>query len=389
MAGLRAILAAGAFSFALGGGAWAQSDPFGALHESAAPSQARAPGLQAPLGAGPTSGPARTGAQGLFNAVGASYSSAEMRGQTTSLAQLSFLPKTVAPLDMPFKAIQSGYLAKRPRIAIPQYAIAFVTGYQSAGSAMGAGSDITPRSTKVTTTLIGVSDSLKQQLVEEAYADLLARLKAAGIDVVPAAEVQAAPHLQKIGRPEHIRGGDVARMWTVWNAKDAPLIAGFSTDGGLAQSGSLMQLGNVSKELDAVLLMPIISIDHMDIVNSGRSNYGGQATVQADLNFHVSPSYVSFIWGNDRGGSMPGALVFQRKAAAGELFGILYKTDDRSDSKALHNAMAEAGFGSIYRQSIVYGAEVVPERYAALTRAAFQGVNQTIVDQILRARAGK
>ncbi len=178
-------------------------------------------------------------------------------------------------------------------------------------------------------------------------------------------------------------------MWTVWNAKDAPLIAGFSTDGGLAQSGSLMQLGNVSKELDAVLLMPIISIDHMDIVNSGRSNYGGQATVQADLNFHVSPSYVSFIWGNDRGGSMPGALVFQRKAAAGELFGILYKTDDRSDSKALHNAMAEAGFGSIYRQSIVYGAEVVPERYAALTRAAFQGVNQTIVDQILRARAGK
>ena len=384
MARTGAIAAAGLLSLTLGGAAFGQADPFGSLYQ--APPAARGAPSQ---GAGPVSNAARMGAQGLFNAVGASYSSAEMRGQTMSLAQLAFLPKTVAPLEIPFRTIQAGYLAKRPRIAIPQYAIAFVTGYQSAASAAGAGSEIMPRSTKVATTLIGVPDSLKQQLVEEAYADLVSRLKAAGLDVVPAAEVQAAPHLQKIGRPEHIRGGDVARLWTVWNAKDAPLIAGFSTDAGLATSGSLMQLGQVSKELDAVLLMPIISIDHMDIVNSGRSNYGGQATVQADLNFHVSRSWVNFIWGNDRGGSMPGAIDFQRKAAAGELFGILYKTDDRSDSVALHNAFAEAGFGSIYRQSVVYGAEVVPERYAALTRAAFQGVNQALVSEILRARAGK
>lgn len=385
MARGRAIAAAGVLSLTLGGVALGQSDPFGALHQGAAPSfpPGGSFGGQAPLGAG---NPARVGSQGLFNAVGASYSSAEMRGQSMTLAQLSFLPKTVPPLEPAYKAIQPGYLAKRPRIAIPQYAIAFVTGYQSAGTALGAGSEIAPRSTKVTTTLIGVPDSLKQQLVEEAYADLMARLKAAGVDVVPAAEMQAAPHMQKIGRPQHPHGQDVARMWTVWNAEEAPLVAGFSTDAGLATSGSLLQLGQVSKELDAVLVMPVLSIDYLDIVNSGRSNYGGQATVQADLNFHLSPSYVNIVWGNDRGGSMPAALNFQRKASP-ELFGILYRTDDRSDSVALHNAFAEAGFGSVYRQSLVYGAEVVPERYAALTRAAFQGVNQALVAEIVRARA--
>ena len=387
MARLGAIAAAGLVSLSLGGAAFGQADPFGSLYQ--APAGPLTPRGASSQGAGPVSSGARMGSQGLFNAVGASYSSSEMRGQTMSLAQLTMLPKTVPAFTPPYKLSQGGYLAKRPRIAIPQYGIAFVTGYQSAASAAGQGSEIMPRSSKVATTLIGVPDSLKQQLVEEAYADLVSRLKAAGVDVVPPAEVQAAPHLQKVGRPDHLRGGDVARMWTVWNAKDAPLISGFSTDAGLATSGSLMQLGQVSKELDAVLLMPILMIDHLDIVNSGRALYGGQATVQADLNFHVSRSNMYFIWGNDRGGSMPGALIFDRKAAQGELFGVLYKTDDRSDSVALHNAFAEAGFGSIYRQSLVYGVEVVPERYAALTRAAFQGVNQALVAEIVRARAGK
>ena len=382
MARTGAIAAAGLLSLALGGAALGQADPFGSLYQGPPPMAGAGPAASA----GPISSPARTGAQGLSNAVGASYSSHEMTGHTMTLAQLAFLPKTVAPLDVPVKAFQTGYLVKRPRIAIPEYAIAFVTGYQSAASAAGAGSDITPRSAKVATTLIGVSDALKQQLANEAYADLASRLKAAGVEVVPMDEVQAAPHLGTIERPQRPVGHDVARSWTVFSAEGAPLVRGFALDGGLATPGALLALGPASKELDAVVVLPQLTIDHMDLVNSGRALYGGQATVDAKLNFYLGRSWFQFIWGNERGGAMPGSINIDRKASP-ELFGILYQLEDRSDSVALHNAFADAGMGSIYRQSLVYGVEVVPERYAALTRAAFQGANQALVDQIVRARA--
>ena len=366
----------------LAGTALGQADPFGALYQGPLPAMGAGPAPSA----GPVSPSARSGSQGLSNAVGASYSSHQMTGQVMTLAQLGFLPRTVAPLDPPVKAFHTDYLVKRPRIAIPEYAIAFVTGYQSAASAAGAGSDITPRSAKVATTLIGVSDALKQQLANEAYADLVSRLKAAGIEVVPMNEVQAAPHLQSIERPQRPVGGDVARSWTMFSAEGAPLVRGFALDGGLATSSALLALGPVSKELDAVVVLPQLTIDHLDIANSGRSNYGGQATVDANLNFHIGRAWFQFIWGNERGGAMPGSINLDRKASP-ELFGILYPLEDRSDSVALHNAFADAGMGSIYRQSLVYAAEVDPQRYAALTRAAFQGANQALVDQIVRAKA--
>jgi hypothetical protein len=72
-------------------------------------------------------------------------------------------------------------------------------------------------------------------------------------------------------------------------------------------------------------------------------------------------------------------------SGADEALGVLFEVDD----KALSNAFAMAGLGSIYRQSKHYGVEAVPERYAALARAAYEGFNATLVDEIVKARSGK
>ena len=43
--------------------------------------------------------------------------------------------------------------------------------------------------------------------------------------------------------------------------------------------------------------------------------------------------------------------------------------------------------GSMYRQSKYYGVEISPERYRALARAAYEGLNTAIVAEIQKARA--
>ena len=82
---------------------------------------------------------------------------------------------------------------------------------------------------------------------------------------------------------------------------------------------------------------------------------------------------------------MPGAFTMKPHGSP-EPFAVMVKAGDRSDSKGLHNALVEAGFGSLYRQSLVYAVEADPGRFAALSRAAFQGYNAALVEEIRRAR---
>ncbi len=357
--------------------AFAQADPFGALYGGKA-------GPAAP--GSPGSNPSRVGSQGVSTAVGAGYAGSRQTGGAMSLAQIAFLPKTVAPFPVELKTSGGKYLKGRPRIAVPGYALGFARQYKASATAAGRGSDITPRSTKVVTNLIGLDAALEQKLADEAYADLVMRLKAAGFDVVPSAETQAAPHLQSIQRPRTASGHDVAKSWVAFGADEAPLVRGYALDPGLSTSAALIAMGQVSKELDAVVILPSLMIEHLGFETSGHSLYRGSASVDAELGFRLAQSFTPFIWGNERGGSMGGVFTVKGYESP-EAFGVMYPLQDRSDDVALHNAFAESGFGSIYRQSLVYGVEVVPERYAALTRAAFQGANQALVDAIVRERA--
>jgi hypothetical protein len=363
-----------ALVLALGAGslAHAQSDPFGALHQGQP---------------GATSG--RSGATSVSGAVGRSYAGSDTGG-LVSLAQLEMTPANVGPFAPRLQPTAAKFLTGRPKIAVPTYGLGFVRGASASASAAGAGSSITPRRTKIATRLVGLTDEAAAALADEAYRDLTARLAAAGFEVVPAETLQALPQMQNIARHAGVAGsGDPTRGWVFYAPAQAPLIKGYAGETGmaaLAASRALLALGHVSKQADAVLLLPRLVIDYVALESTGRRMYVGSAHVEAELKFALSPySRTDFLYGNERGGAMPGAFT-TKGFASEEPFGILVRAADRSDSVGLHNALAGVGFGSLYRQSLVYDAEVSPKRFAALTRAAFQGYNAALVAEIRRAR---
>lgn len=391
---LRIQLAGCAAALALvaAGTAAAQVDPMGSLYgqpvNGPAPDRARSGGHQnAARNNGAASGGAIVGVQSVSGAVGESYAGSQEKG-TTSLAQIAMLPKTVPAFPVTLDGSSEKYLKNRPRIAVPAYAFGLQRESSITASAAGKGSDITPRRTTLTSHLSGVSDELGAQLAQEAYDDLVAKLKAAGFEVVTPEEMAAAPHIQSLGRyggPMSVKEG-----WTVYAPSQAPLIKGYAFETGMASlsaSGSLIGMGKASQELDAVIITPQLMLNHIGMGGTGQRNYVGSASVEARLHFALTQqSIVPFVWGNDRGGAMPG--VFRVKPSGSEeLFGVMVQTDDRSDDAGMTNAFAEAGMGSVYRQSLVYAVEADPGRFAALCRAAFQGFNTALVEEIRRARA--
>jgi hypothetical protein len=329
------------------------------------------------------------GATSVTGAVGRSYAGSQTGG-LVSLAQLDLMPAAVAPLPVKLDGYGVKHVRLRPKVAVPHYGLAFAQATKSSASAAGAGSDITPRRTTIATRLYGFTDEMGERLAEEAYKDLVDRLAAAGFDVVPAEAVAANGRLDAIPRHQGpYRATNAWSGWSVYGPRALPLIKGYSTEQGMAamaSSGALLALGQVSKELDAVLLLPRLQIDYAAVEGTGHRNFVGNANVEVQLRFSLNPwSRTDYVAGNEKGGAMPGAWT-TKGAGADEPFAILVKADDRSDSVSLHNAFATAGFGSIYRQSLVYDAEISPKRFAALTRAAYQGYNAALVAELKRAR---
>lgn len=350
----------------------AQSDPFGALY---------AP----PAGSGPAPSN-RTGVTSVTGAVGRTYAGSQ-EGGFASLAQIGMLPRTVPAMPVALKAWNPKFAAGRPRIVVPSYVLALVRGGKVSASGAGAGSDITPRRTTLTTALTGVSDALAETLASDAYADLAARLTAAGFDVVPADQMQASAEIARLPAVGTRAKGQ--NGWSVYGPAVAPLRTGHAwSSSPLSASKAGMVFNDLSAELDAVVLTPQLAIDYQQLEGTGRRTYVGSAQVEAKVWFSIAPgSGATFLYGKRKGlgGGMPGSFLSSGHGSA-EPFAIMYEVDDRSDSVAIHNAFAQAGLGSLYRQSKVYAVEASPERYAALVRAAYQGLNAALVAELRKAR---
>lgn len=380
--GAPAALAA-ALLLAPSSAALAQADPFGALYN---PPPGAAQAKEASSG--------RTGSTSVGGAVGRSYANAQASGQV-SLAQLDMMPDIAPPLPVALQGHATRYLANRPRIVIPGYTLAFVQGASASAFGGGAGLDTNQRRTQIATRLVGLTDAMAQDLADAAHADLVAQLEAAGFEVIDPAAFQASDQMRGLSRYDGPVGGQgiidsrATKAWVAYGPRALPIIKGHAFEtgmGAVAASGALMRFGRASRDLDAIIITPRVLVDYIDMESTGRRTYSGSASVEADLRFGINPvSKVDFVWGNNNGGAMPGWFT-TKGAYTPQPFGILAQTADRSDSIATHNALVSIGFGSVYRQSLVYDAEVSPKRYAALSRAAVQGFNAALVAEIRKAR---
>ena len=113
------------------------------------------------------------------------------------------------------------------------------------------------------------------------------------------------------------------------------------------------------------------------------------ASINADVRFHLlggSGALVTVTPPPPYRGGWGASYLMPNNYGSAEPFAIMYEIDDKSDSKGIHNALALAGIGDIYRQSKYYAVEADPGRYAALVRAAYRGINAAIVAEMVKSR---
>jgi hypothetical protein len=372
--------------------AQAQVDPFASIPVPQARPPASPPGGPG-AGVGATASaaaprpaqPNRTGFTGVETAVGRSYAGAQTSG-FASTAQIRTLPKYAPPLTLSCKVNTGKVLNARPKLAIPTYAVALVRQGSIRASAMGQGSDIQQRATSISTVLIGVDDAVGAQIAEAGYADLVKRLRVAGYDVVDAAALQASREIGRLSLVGLQTKG--TNDWFVYAPKAAPLREGHPfSKAVLGGSKASIVLNDVSADEDAIIVTPQLVLDYARYETTGNSKYTGSAAAGMELRFRLSQSGAIFENGavKGKGGGFGGSLMCD-PTGTDEPFAVMFEIDDKSDDVGIHNAFAQLGLGSLYRQSKYYGVEAVPERYAALARAAYEGFNSTLVAEIQKAR---
>jgi hypothetical protein len=289
----------------------------------------------------------------------------------------------------------TGQLLRAPAFAIPSYQVTYFTSHQSTAQA-----DIGVRS-RLTATLIGITDQQLRGLTEAAYADLKAQFAAAGIALLPAGEVNAAvvaggaklaPGNTEV---KDIRGGiaiggSVRKAYIAMGAADAPMIEGLhratatGAGGILSRFGAQNQLGDATKKLNAVLFMPSLVIDFADSdAKNGRDFLGRKrAMVNTDLGFTVaSTSKVSLSTAmNNARAVAPGTLYLSKDYRVETPFAAVGTKDSLS-------AVGQA-YSSYLPEESERGTLIAVDAPAweGLVRQAYTAFNATLVAEVVKAQ---
>jgi hypothetical protein len=373
-----AILAAPAIS-------QAQNDPFSSVRGAATPPPNTANAPEAFSAIRGAAGSGRVGATSASGAAGRSYANGSTGG-FASLSQIASLPRTVAPIPITVKPTGLKYLKGKTRVALTGYTLGVIRSGAASAYGGGFGSEQAGRRVSITTALVGVDDAMPAQLADEAYKDLAKRLTDAGFEVIPNDQVQASPIGKLASRGSQTVGEGKISLYA---PQYAPIRIGTLALGGLTMPAAGGPNGDAAKALDAIVVNPTMIVDYENIGGSGNRAYSGNASVDAEVRFHLmanSGAMITVTPPPPYKGGWPGSLLMPTQMGTGEQFGIMYETNDKSDDRNLHNAIAMAGLGDIYRQSKVYAVEVDPGRYAALVRAAYAGLNTAIVAEMVKAR---
>lgn len=313
--------------------------------------------------------------------------------RATGQVDLSQPLAPIDPLPVGFKG-DGKVFAKRPKVAVLGYSVAFFRTGEARATAGGFGSESAIRSSKVSTYMTGISDADLQKIVDAANADLAERLKGTGVPVLTEAELSSLGEYAKVqwGPAGAIGGkgkidGRAEKGWTTHAPSGQRVVNGFFFNpvamGMMAAVGNMNTLGKLAHEADAILVIPQLGLDYADIESSGQKTWGGRASVSAETEFGINARSQVVLINGSRGGYMgPGGLMVKGPVGAREPFARLIHEKDSSDSAAISSAMAIMGLGSFYRQANTYEARVDAARYAVLAKAAYEGFNQAIVDLV-------
>jgi hypothetical protein len=335
-----------------------------------------------------TGGPAPTaGAQAGF------ASGVATAGGGLSATQIAAMPGEAAPLPVGFSSAIPASLAAARKVFVPAYGVSYIHTQNaravSQGGLMGGFGGGSTRSASVRTGLTGIAPETFQRIADEAHADLLAQLRAAGIEVATAEEAGAiaasAPRIAGNAHDGSAGGtmlGGQSTGWRTLGAQAAPLVSGLSGEGaggglaGLAAIGGNQAAQRMADASGGLVLAPLLRLDYVNVSSSGRSLLAATANAEATAQFSVAPgtavTYAARRQGmgaSDIGtlqlaASVPSAEPFATMAASGGAAGNWVGLGTRTDAAV----------------------QAVEARWVALARAAYRGFNAAIVQQLRAAR---
>lgn len=290
-------------------------------------------------------------------------------------------------------AVQGNTFKVRKNIAITAYHVNFITWHEAnAIATIGA-------RTRLNWVLTGVPRATMKALVNEAHADLKAKLTAAGVPLLAddqakalSAGVEMLPNNTDIkGTSSPITLGEqVKKGWATFGADAAPAIKGYHNPGnptGFAGIGMLQvngKVGAAAKAADALVIMPNVTLDFADMSTStGRSLAGGaRANASGKVGFSLRASSVTnMIVAMDRGAPFPQALRMSKDATAATPFATVM-TGEAAVKEFSGVTSDDYGNANARGDAIKVDLPV----WEGLARKALQDYNTALVAAIVKGR---
>jgi hypothetical protein len=305
-----------------------------------------------------------------------------------SVPVFAIAPDDVATTDIrklvDVKSLKGARGAKR--IAVPGYRVIFTTRSKVVARAedwlggVGGGSSSGAKAT-MEVVLGNVDFATLQSIADAAYADFLDDLKTSGMEVVPLESVMAAPSWSKMKmtgstaeKPYTKRSRDAKTHYLVASPSAIPLWFtnwdGDISDQGMNQTNTRALMA-MAKELDAVLLFPIVHVDFATLGSAG-GKFARRASVSAKAAIYANPAYTLFYIGNDKGFSF--ARITDGIGVEGDPGQFV--TADHASNEAFIGSMQKIGidFGPVKsKKNMVLQTNV--ENFRSLATEALSGVN--------------
>jgi hypothetical protein len=236
-----------------------------------------------------------------------------------TLSAFAISPADVATTDIrklvDVKSIRGAKGAKR--VAVPGYRVIFTTRSKVTARAedwlggVGGGSSSGAKAS-MEVVLGNVDFATLQAVADAAYANLIADMKASGMEVVPLETITASASFQKMKmtgstaeKPYTKRSRDRNTDYLVVSPTAIPLWFtnwdGDVSDQGMSQT-NIRAIMAMSKELDALMVYPLVHVDFASLGGSG-GKFARRASVTAKAAIYANPAYTLFYIANEKGGA--------------------------------------------------------------------------------------
>lgn len=305
----------------------------------------------------------------------------EFEKQQVSLADAPDIKE--APLAVSLKAVSGkvGLFSARPKIAIGGYNIgAYLTDKVTSRTYAGDGAKVS-----MNLQLEGVDAAMLTRIADAGHADLIAKLRAAGIDVIDAPSFFQSPEAQEIKRSaEPVEGGTPKKILLVGPKGVGAALTPYS----LITKGFNANIGDqASSALDAIVIYPNVALDFAWTSGSGSSMFNRKVNVEGGMRFALDQT--SNCWGvySKDGRFVDGSIMLTPEEDIGvdDAFATLGQAESRDNGLAVGLSHAlKLGMGSNTGDSYIVAAD--KGRYELLAMNAVKGFNQELVRNIKIAK---